>query len=323
MGRPVENVLYCNVPHVPATSSHLCFGTRRGRIANLLFLMVVFVSFFIVEQTARSSPSNMVSDPPDPAMEQLPALAAPLAMNLSLGDNSVIGGVSKARRVIVIGFVGGFVRPNDQGHPEVQFAQYLRDHYHSEIYAEVFGNHHGRSALHQILRLLDSDGSSTRSPIKGEQPRIVIYGHSWGATETVVLARELRKRGIPVFLTIQVDSIGKFGRNDSLIPSNVANAINLYQSRGPLHGQVEIFAADPARTRIIGNLHMTYKGVSINCDNYPWYARTFNKPHHEIENDPRVWDLAASLIDSAVAGTALTTHGPGKPGVAIVNSALR
>lgn len=47
---------------------------------------------------------------------------------------------------------------------------------------------------------------------------------------------------------------------------------------------------------------MTYEGHRINCDNYPWYARVFNRPHHEIENDPRVWDLAASLIDSESRG---------------------
>ena len=128
-------------------------------------------------------------------------------------------------------------------------------------------------------------------PIEKENARIIIYGHSWGATETVVFARELGKKGIPVLLTVQVDSIAKPGRDNSKIPANVAKAINFYQSGGPLHGRAEIFAADPAQTKIIGNLHMTYEGHTINCDNYPWFARTFNKPHHEIENDLRVWTL--------------------------------
>jgi hypothetical protein len=43
---------------------------------------------------------------------------------------------------------------------------------------------------------------------------------------------------------------------------------------------------------------MSYKGHPINCDNYSWYARFFNRPDHEIENDLRVWDDVASLIDS-------------------------
>jgi hypothetical protein len=38
---------------------------------------------------------------------------------------------SASRNVIIIGFVGGFVSPDDIKHPEVQFAAYLRDRYPS------------------------------------------------------------------------------------------------------------------------------------------------------------------------------------------------
>jgi pimeloyl-ACP methyl ester carboxylesterase len=221
---------------------------------------------------------------------------------------SAVASGGNPRKVIVIGFVGGFARHDDEGHPEVQFAEYLRDRYRPDMHAEVFGNHCGRQALHEVLRLLDGDGNSNPSSTEKEHARIIIYGHSWGAAEALVFARELGKQGIPVQLTIQVDSIAKLGRDDSRIPSNVVNALNFYQSRGPLHGRTEIVATDPAQTTIIGNLQMTYKGHRINCDNYPWYARVFNKPHHEIENDPRVWDLAASLIDSEVEGRTLTTQ---------------
>jgi hypothetical protein len=118
----------------------------------------------------------------------------------------------------------------------------------------------------------------------------------------------LERKGIPVLLTIQVDSIAKPGQKDSTIPANVASAVNFYQPRGVLHGRSEILAADPSRTKIIGNFRMTYKDHPINCDNYPWYARTFNKPHHEIENDPRVWDQAASLIDSELSSPRSTAQ---------------
>ena len=46
---------------------------------------------------------------------------------------------------------------------------------------------------------------------------------------------------------------------------------------------------------------MTYMSRPIKCDNYPWLARTFNKPHHEIENDPIVWSRIASLIDTEIS----------------------
>jgi pimeloyl-ACP methyl ester carboxylesterase len=209
-------------------------------------------------------------------------------------------------KIIVIGFVGGFAKRDDAKHPEVQFATYLRLVYSSQIHAEVFSNHEGHKALRQVLRLLDADRDGKLTPIEKEQAKIIIYGHSWGASETVAFARDLGQQGIPVRLTIQLDSIAKPGQEDSTIPANVANAVNFYQPRGLLRGRSEISAADPTRTRIIGNFRMTYQNHSINCDNYPWLARTFNKPHHEIENDPRVWNQAASLIDSELSSTKST-----------------
>jgi hypothetical protein len=203
-------------------------------------------------------------------------------------------------KTIIIGFVGGFVKRDNAKHPEVQFAAYLRDRYPSAIHAEVFSNHEGQKALRQVLRLLAGDHNGAPTATEKSQARIIIYGHSWGATETVAFATELGQNNIPVLLTIQVDTIAKPGQNGSTISPNVASAVNFYQPRGLLHGRSDIHAANPARTKIIGNFRMTYEHP-INCDNYPWYARTFNRPHHEIENDPRVWDQAASLIDAELS----------------------
>src|ERR1700730_18955404 len=75
---------------------------------------------------------------------------------------------SSSRNVIVIGFVGGFVSRNDTKHPEVQFAAYLRDRYPT-IHAEVYGNHHGRKALHQVVSFLDTDHDGVLSTIEKER----------------------------------------------------------------------------------------------------------------------------------------------------------
>src|SRR6202022_3006269 len=79
------------------------------------------------------------------------------------------------RNVIIIGFVGGFVSREDTKHPEVQFAAYLRDRY-PFAHAEVFGNHHGRKALHQVVRLLDTDHDGVISSAEKERSTIIIYG---------------------------------------------------------------------------------------------------------------------------------------------------
>jgi acetyl esterase/lipase len=220
---------------------------------------------------------------------------------------------SPLHKVIVIGFVGGFVRNDDAKHAEVKFAAHLRDRYASAVDVKVFGNHSGQQALRHVLSLLDTNRDGVLSALERGQAKIIIFGHSWGGTETVLLAHALQRQHIPVLLTIQVDSVAKPGQGDISIPANVAHAVNFYQSSGLLHGRSEILASDPERTNIIGNFHMTYKDHPINCDDFPWFARVFTKPHIEIENDPRVWAEAALLIDAELSGAQSIAQGPSVP----------
>lgn len=197
---------------------------------------------------------------------------------------------------MVIGFVGGFVRHDNAVHSEVQLAARLRQDYPSGVHVEVFENHRREKAHRQILRFLDMDKDGTLSSEEKQQARIIIYGHSWGASETVTLARELEKDGIPVLLTIQVDSISKSHQDDGMIPGNVSQAANFYQPNGLLRGRPEIRPADATRTQIIGNFRFDYKLLPVSCPLYPWFDRLFMKSHVEIECDPRVWSQIESLI---------------------------
>lgn len=202
----------------------------------------------------------------------------------------------KTPPIIVIGFVGGFVKHDNTSHSEVQLAARLRQDYPSGVQVEVFENHRREVAHEQILRVLDLDKDGTLSAEEKQQARIIIYGHSWGASETVALARELEKDGIPVLLTIQVDSISKSNQNDMMIPANVSQAANFYQAHGLLRGRPEIRATDAANTQIIGNFRFDYKVLPASCPLYPWFDRIFMKSHVEIECDPRVWNQVESLI---------------------------
>jgi hypothetical protein len=116
--------------------------------------------------------------------------------------------------------------------------------------------------------------------------------------ESIYLARALEKDGIPVLLTLQVDSISRPGSRDTTIPANVAQAANFYQSHGLLRGHHDIRAADPARTRIIGNFRFDYETSPLKCSEYPWYDRVFVKSHTQIECDPTIWGQVESLIRS-------------------------
>jgi hypothetical protein len=200
--------------------------------------------------------------------------------------------------VIVIGFVGGFVRHDDRVHTEVQLVKRLREEYASTVFVQTFENHRGKDAHQAVLRLLDANRDGALSPEEKQNARIIIFGHSWGASETVELARQLEKDGIPVVLTIQVDSVSKIGENDALIPANVAQAVNFYELDGMLHGQPQIRAVNPARTRILGNFRSDYSTKPLSCGQYPWWDRIFMKSHIQIECDPAVWKQVESLIRS-------------------------
>jgi hypothetical protein len=203
-----------------------------------------------------------------------------------------------AAPVIVIGFVGGFVHHNDAAHKEVQLATRLREDYTSGVDVKIFANHFARQAHREILESLDADHNGTLSAQEKLDARIVLYGHSWGASEAITMARALQKDGVPVLLTIQVDSVSKPGEQDGFIPANVAQAINFFQTDGFLHGRRQIIAMDPSRTQILGNFQSDYKTRQIDTAGYPWYARMFMKPHIEIESDPSVWSQVESLIRS-------------------------
>jgi hypothetical protein len=199
-------------------------------------------------------------------------------------------------KLIVIGFLGGHVSADNLVHQEAALIQKLQHGHPLNIHAAAFANRDGDSALQTILRLLDEDHDGQLSEKEKQAARIVIFGHSWGASETVTLAGRLNKLGIPVLLTIQVDSVQKQRQNDALIPPNVREAVNFYQSEGLLRGRVAIEAMDPAKTTVLGNYQSSYRANPVPLDGFPWYARTFMKQHIEIENDPAVWNRIEALI---------------------------
>jgi len=244
------------------------------------------------DHRAAGPPALPCQDPSTPA-------ALKEALHLACSREGVEAGNRGVRKGIILGFVGGFVKPDDVKHPEVLFGMYLQKRYGSEVHVEIFGNHETKKAVEETIRRLDAEreGFAT-TPGEKEPVKIILYGHSWGAAQVLAFARELQQREIPVALTIQIDSVKKFRQDDRTVPPNVAKAVNFYQRKGLTPGQPLIVPADAARTTILGNFHMKYEDHQVNCDNYKWLSRVFNKAHHQIENDPHVWDQIVSLIDS-------------------------
>lgn len=251
-------------------------GRRSRRVARVALAMLVTASF---EGFA--------------AAQGLPANAA---------------GNAGAPPTIVIGFVGGMVRHDDKVHTEVQLAEKLRKEYPLGVHVEAFENRRREEARKTILALLDTNHDGKLSDEEKSRARVILYGHSWGASAAVELALELQQDGVPVLLTAQVDSISKMGINDGLIPGNVMRAINFYQPDGLLHGRPEIRAANPAHTKILGNFRYSYTKLPAECKDYPWHTRVFTWPHTAIECDPRVWSQVESLIREELGSTVVARN---------------
>jgi hypothetical protein len=208
----------------------------------------------------------------------------------AIGEDSVpfLASTPLQNHVIVVGFVGGFVHRDEPHHPEVGL------------------NSNVNEAYQTILRESNILDGGPFSEIKARRPKILLFGHSWGASAVVRLARKLDHVGIPVALTIQVDSVAKPFTNDAIIPSNVSEAANFYQVHGLIHGRSRITAANVKRTRIIGNFRRDYETEPAACLYFPWYSQLFTKGHIEIECDPNLWSEIRVLLEHYIPTDAAT-----------------
>jgi pimeloyl-ACP methyl ester carboxylesterase len=197
---------------------------------------------------------------------------------------------------IVIGFVGGFVGHDNRHHGPVQFAELIHQAIPKDTYVRVFENRRRKQAYTAVLRLLDTNRDGVLSAEEKARARIILFGHSWGASAAVLLARDLRREGVPVLLTVQIDSVAKMWQNDSVIPDNVAAAVNFYQPHGVIHGRRQITAADPAKTEILGNYLVDYRKTPVQCPEASWAERFFIPGHMQSECDPHVWSQIETMV---------------------------
>jgi len=235
-----------------------------------------------------------------------PSYALAQAADSSARQSQKACGDDSTAPTLVIGFVGGFVHKDDRRHSEVQLGRRLQETYCGRARVEIFTNRQRHQARIAIREWLNSVGPSLSD--ETPQPPIILFGHSWGASAVVYLARELEHDGIPVALTIQVDSVRKHGEDDSIIPANVVEAVNFYQNKGIIHGRAKIVAADASRTAILGNFNFSYQKEPDACRIYPWYDRLFFKGHTAIECDPRVWSQVQNLIEARLRLSSETAH---------------
>ncbi len=198
---------------------------------------------------------------------------------------------------LVIGFLGGWEHWNDNDRGVRQTVLKLRQI--PGVYAESIENHKYEITPKLVERAFDTNRNRKLDEMERRNARVIIFGQSLGGQATVRLARALRKRRIPVLLTVQVDS---FGINDRTIPDNVRAAVNLYQHELlTLRGQSQIRAADPRKTKILANKQFHYP--PFNGAAPPpkgWARRSFGGAHARMEGDPAVWADVETFIRQAI-----------------------
>lgn len=197
---------------------------------------------------------------------------------------------------IAIGFLGALERWNDEHRSVRRLALRLRE---QGWEAESFSHRNLRTAKKAVVAALDRNGNGRLEDGEAAGARIVIYGQSMGGGAAVKLAKFLNGKGVPVLLTVQVDS---FGARDGVIPANVRTAANFYQKhRLTVRGEDRIRAADPGRTRILGNFEYDYPIWKVYAWPESWPRRVFGGAHARMEADPLLWSRVETLIQEAGA----------------------
>lgn len=138
--------------------------------------------------------------------------------------------------MLVVGFLGAWEDWDNAKRSVRKLALDLRGRQLPGVYVETAGNHQRRVILRYIREALDQNRDRKLSAEEKQSVQFIFYGQSFGGAAAVKLARDLKKLGVPVRLTVQIDSVGK---DDDRIPPNVSRALNLYQhDPGPVSGRV-------------------------------------------------------------------------------------
>lgn len=197
---------------------------------------------------------------------------------------------------LVIGFLGGWERWDDPHRGVRKLAIELRGM--PGVYAETVSNHRQSLALALVEAAFDWNHNGRLDADERAGAHIILYGQSLGGAAAVNLARKMQSLDIPVLLTVQVDSVG---RDDAVIPANVASAANLFQHDGPpIMGRTRIRAEDPSRTRILGNFQYRYWFNKVDMSSATWARKHLGGAHARMEQDPRVWAQAGRMIRQSI-----------------------
>ena len=210
-------------------------------------------------------------------------------------------------QTLILGFLGGRESWDDSSRGVRQLALKIDAMNLPDVHVETLENRKRDLAMELIQNSFDINQDGFLDERERSNVRLIMFGHSLGGAAVVKLSHNLKEMGIPVLLTVQVDSVG-FTYDDHMIPSNVRSAANLYQRDGwVLVGEDEIIPEDSEKTKIIVNVRYYYKDKEVDMSGVPWERRLLSVPHSKMDAEPEVWSTVEQLILSEIDDT--------KPGI--------
>ena len=206
----------------------------------------------------------------------------------------------KSDQTLVLGFLGGIERWDDESRGVRQLAMKLEAMNLPKVHVETFENGERDLAIKFIQNALDYNQNGFLEDWERDSARLILYGHSLGGAAVVKVADDLKKMGVPVLLTVQIDSVGLL-YDDHIIPSNVKHAANLFQNDGwILQGEDKIEPENPNKTRVIANIKFDYRNKNVDISSLSWERKLFSIPHVKMEADPEVWAMVKKMILSEI-----------------------
>jgi hypothetical protein len=203
-------------------------------------------------------------------------------------------------QTLILGFLGGRESWDDSSRGVRQLALKIDAMNLPDVHVETLENRKRDLAMELIQNSFDINQDGFLDERERSNVRLIMFGHSLGGAAVVKLSHNLKEVGIPVLLTVQIDSVG-FTYDDHVIPSNVRSAANLYQRDGwVLVGEDEIIPEDSEKTKIIANLRYDFKDKVVDMSGVPWERRFLSVPHSKMDADPEVWSTVEQLILSEI-----------------------
>ncbi len=188
-------------------------------------------------------------------------------------------------RIVYLGFVGALEPAQNKSSGVVQIGKTLRGIGFPDVCAKTFSPYVWGDGLEWLLKRFPSHSGVLNAEELRSAPKVVLVGHSMGGWAMMSVARKLNDRGIPVELTIQVDSVGI---TDYTLPRNVRYAaiFHAHDVLTPLTTK-RLRVEDPDHTTVVANV--TVKGAG----------------HESITRDPRIRELVMKTIEELRASFAI------------------